>query len=274
MNVVVADIQEDALSQAAHALKPICTNLLPVRTDVSRIEDVNALAKKTLETYGGVELLFNNAGVGMLGSIAGRTLADWRWVVGVNLWGVIHGICVFLPVLLKQEAESHIINTASMAGLHSPPGSGLYNVTKHGIVSLSETLYQEMARKGSKVKVSVLCPGLVDTHIPDSERNRPPDMQNGEPGTNETAKSQGPGKLIEGNKMSSREVADYTFQAIIDEKFYIFTHPEEKYRYPTTNGGHYDGTQSDEPLLKSLSIGQTQPCLDYLSFTTRRHSKV
>src|SRR5207253_1302564 len=152
--------------------------VLAVHTDVSKILDVEALAQKTMATYGAVHLLFNNAGVGAGTIIWESTLADWEWTLGVNLWGVIHGIRTFVPLMLEQQTEGHIVNTASMAGLTSGPGLGIYKVTKHGVVTLSETLYHELALRGSHIKVSVLCPGFVSTQIMDSARNRPVQLQN------------------------------------------------------------------------------------------------
>jgi NAD(P)-dependent dehydrogenase (short-subunit alcohol dehydrogenase family) len=173
MKVVLADVEPEALAKAEASLKAGGASALAVRTDVSRAGDVEALAHKTLEAFGAVHLLCNNAGVATIGCIWESTLADWEWVVGVNLWGVIHGVRAFVPHMLAQDTECHIVNTASMSGLVSMPGSGAYNVTKHGVVTLSETLHREFAERGAKVKVSVLCPGIVNTRILESARNRP-----------------------------------------------------------------------------------------------------
>ena len=231
MQVVLADIEEKALMQASQALKAAGAQVLAVQTDVSKVSDVEALAQKTMETYGAVHLLFNNAGVGAGTSIWESSLADWEWTMGVNLWGVIHGIRTFVPLMLEQQTEGHIVNTASIAGLTAGPGLGIYKVTKHGVVTLSETLYHELALRGANIKVSVLCPGFVRTQIMDSARNRPVQLQN-EP-TEERMSPESEAMLqfmrqaVEAG-MPPNQVADIVFQAIRDENFYILTHPEWK----------------------------------------------
>jgi NAD(P)-dependent dehydrogenase (short-subunit alcohol dehydrogenase family) len=231
IKVVVADIEKVALIQAEKALKSRGGNILGVRADVSKAKDVEALAQKTLDAYGAVHLLFNNAGVDEHGTIWERTLADWQWLMGVNLWGVIHGVRVFVPIMLEQNTEGHIVNTASMLGLISAPGMGIYKVTKHGVVSLSETLYHELATVGAKIKVSVLCPGFVNTRITEATRNRPAELQNdplkGRRGPEFDREEQLIHQKVQ-DGMSPNQVANCVFDAIIDEKFYILTHPELK----------------------------------------------
>ena len=230
MKVVLADVEEPALKQVEEELKASGAQVLAVQTDVSRATDVQRLAKLAFETYGGVSLLFNNAGVGAGSSVWESSLADWQWVLGVNLWGVIHGVHFFVPPMLAQASEGHIVNTASMAGVISSPG-GIYPVTKHAIVALSETLYHELTLTGAKVKVSVLCPGLVNTRILDSARNRPADLQNEvvqrKASPEEEAVLQLMHQAVEAG-MPPPQVADIVFKAIRDEKFYIFSHPEWK----------------------------------------------
>ena len=213
-------------------MKTAGATVLAVLTDVSRGSDVEALAQKTLSSFGAVHLLCNNAGVdGPEKCIWESTLADWKWVMGVNLWGVIHGIRVFVPIMLSQETDCHIINTASIAGLTSFPRLGVYTVTKHGVVSLSETLSHELALKKAKVKVSVLCPSWVNTRIMASARNRPVDFQN-EPAdellTPEQAKEVESDRKAVEEGMSPDQMADHVFNAIREEKFYILTYPEPK----------------------------------------------
>jgi len=231
MKIVLVDVEEQALMQASQELKATGASVLAVQTDVSKAGDVEALAQKAFDTYGAVHLLFNNAGVGAGTSIWESTLADWEWTLSVNLWGVIHGIRTFVPLMLEQQTEGHIVNTASIAGLTSGPGLGIYKVTKHGIVTLSETLYHELALRGAHIKVSVLCPGFVSTQILDSARNRPVQLQN-----DPTEERMGPESeaLLQFMRqavqagMPPHQVADIVFQAIRDEKFYILTHPEWK----------------------------------------------
>ncbi len=230
MNVVLADIEEAALQQVSQALEANGTQVLAVKTDVSKAEDVEALAQKTLERFGAVHLLFNNAGVGAGTTTWDSSLDDWKWVLGVNLWGVIHGVHTFVPLMLKQGGEGHIVNTASVAGLTSGPGLGIYKVSKFGVVTLSETLYYELLLTGAPIKVSVLCPGWVKTRVLESERNRPAELRNASPmqlDPTGQAFFQMMQQWVE-TGMPPEKVADIVFQAIREEKFYILSHPEFK----------------------------------------------
>jgi NAD(P)-dependent dehydrogenase (short-subunit alcohol dehydrogenase family) len=234
MKVVLADIEETALAEAAEALEDTGATVLAVRTDVSRAEDIQALARETLHAFGAVHLLFNNAGVGEGGdSIWETSLADWQWVIGVNLWGSIHGIRVFVPIMLAQDTECHIVNTASCVGLFSLGGSGPYTVSKYGIMALSETLYHNLARMGAKVKVSVLCPALTRTRFLNSERNRP--VEYGGDGIVKTLspeEDEARWAAVEkahaqlGGVLSPDDVAETTFAAICNEQLYVLTHKE------------------------------------------------
>jgi len=231
MRVVLAGINEQTLMQASQELRDEGASVLAVQTDVSKAGDVEALAQKAFDTYGAVHLLFNNAGVGAGTIIWESTLADWEWTMDVNLWGVIHGIRAFVPRMIAQDTEGHIVNTASIAGLTSGPGLGIYKVTKYGVVTLSETLYHELALRGAKIKTSVLCPGFVKTRIMDGARNRPARLQNDpaevKMGPESVALIQFMLQAVEAG-MSAQQVADIAFQAIRDETFYILTHPETK----------------------------------------------
>jgi len=233
MKVVLADIEQKALDRAESELRAAGATVLAVRTDVSKPEALEALARKTLDTFGAVHLLHNNAGVSAGNAVWETTLRDWQWAMGVNLWGVIHGIQAFLPIMLNQDTECHIVNTASMGGLMSTPFIGAtYNVSKWGIVAISETLFHEMALMGTKIGVSVLCPGYVNTRIVDPERNRPPETLN-DPAWEarrqaaahvQTVKQLGSEWCSTG--MEPREVADIVLSAIKEGTFYIYTHPE------------------------------------------------
>jgi NAD(P)-dependent dehydrogenase (short-subunit alcohol dehydrogenase family) len=229
MRVVLADIEEKALTRAEEEMKAEGANVLAVLTDVSKASDVEVLAQKTLDAFGAVHLLCNNAGVvGSFSIIWESTLAEWEWVLGVNLWGVIHGVRTFVPIMLEQDTDCHIVNTSAMGGLTSSHGIGIYKVTKHGVTTLSETLYHELALKGSKIKVSVLCPAAVSTMIIDSDRNRP-DVLKDKPvedvhGKEYEIRRQAWFKEIRGG-IPPQQVADCLFQAIRDERFYILTHP-------------------------------------------------
>jgi len=232
MKVVLAGINENTLKKAEKDIKKTGATTLVVKTDVSKPGDVEALAKKTLDTFGAVHLLFNNAGVGAGLSVWGSTLADWQWTLGVNLWGVIYGVHFFVPIMLKQNTECHIVNTASASGLLTIGGNSPYIVTKHGVVALSETLYRELAMMGNKnVGVSVLCPGFIRTRVMDCERNRPKELQN-KPGegmdmSNPAVQGymQYMTQAIE-NGMPPQQVADIVFSAIKEKKFYILPNAE------------------------------------------------
>jgi short-subunit dehydrogenase len=226
MKVVLADIDEEVLKKTEDEFKTRGADILAVTTDVSKVEDVESLAKKTVESFGPIHLLFNNAGVSVSArtSICENTLADWEWIMGVNLWGIIHCVRVFTPIMMQQETVGHIVNTSSIAGLMSTPGMGVYHVTKHGIMTLSETLYQELRLKKSKIGVSVLCPGHVRTQILESERTRPIHLRNH---TRDRKADQQYKKIIQ-EGMLPEQVAEHVFNAIKENKFYIFTHPEFK----------------------------------------------
>ena len=231
MKVVLADVEAHALAQAAKELSAASATLLAVRTDVSKASEVENLARKTLDTFGAVHVLFNNAGVAQAGAVWESTLADWEWVIGVNLWGVIHGIRTFVPLMLAQNTEGHVVNTASMAGLTSAADCGIYSVTKHGIVNLTESLYHDLKERGAKIRASVLCPGSVNTRIVDAARNRPATLRNQAdprlPIEKDTAAEIFARRAVE-NGLSPQHVAAQVFDAIRDEKFYILTHPDWK----------------------------------------------
>src|SRR5438067_2268497 len=180
MKVVLADVEEGPLADAEKKLTDAGATVLAVPTDVSKGDQMDALAAKTFETFGTAHVVCNNAGVATGGPMWQLTEADWQWVLGVNLWGVIHGVRVFAGRLVEQ-GEGHIVNTASIAGLTSAPLMGPYDVSKHGVVTLSETLASELALHGSPVKVSVLCPGWVNTRIHEADRNRPSELRQDNP---------------------------------------------------------------------------------------------
>jgi NAD(P)-dependent dehydrogenase (short-subunit alcohol dehydrogenase family) len=231
MKIVLAGINEANLLQVERELKARGATVISVQTDVSKENDVVSLAQKTLSAFGAVHLLCNNAGAVGGGSIWESSLDDWRWLMGVNLWGVIFGVRVFVPIMLSQNTDCHILNTASTAGLLSPPGMGIYNVTKHGVVALSETLYQELAARSTLLKVSVLCPSYVRTKILDSSRNHPSHQNRGSHTRMTEAQLEAGWQSIASTNytvISSQQVADCAFKAILKDQFYILTHPESK----------------------------------------------
>jgi len=230
MKIVLADVEKEELMKTEKELKAGGGDVISVVTNVSRIDEVKHLAERTLEAFGGVHLLCNNAGVGAGALIREHTLADWEWVIGVNLWGVIYGVHMFLPVMLKQDTECHIVNTASVEGLWSRLRGASYQVSKHGVVALSEVLKLEMAFEETKVGVSVLCPGAVNTGIINSGRNRPAHLQNPPESipeiTPEMEKRIALIRQVFESGMDPLEVADHVFKAIREDQFYILTHPE------------------------------------------------
>ena len=227
MKVVLSGINEDNLIRAKEALTPTGATTLCVQADVSRLADIEALAARTLDAFGAVHLLVNNAGVAAGGPVWDCTLADWQWTMGVNLWGVIYGVKVFLPIMYAQDTECHIVNNSSIAGLLPYHPSAPYQVTKHAVVALSENLRYSLAQGNSRIKVSVLCPGWVKTRILDSQRNRPPELQNepsSEPPSPEHLAIREQFRQAVETGMSPEEVADQVVQAIRDERFWILTH--------------------------------------------------
>lgn len=226
MKVVLADIEAKALFETEKAIKETGVPAMSLVTDVAREDDINSLAQKSLGTFGSVDYLFNNAGVGGGALTWNSTQADWQWIMGVNLWGIIHAIRTFVPVMLNQTTGGYIINTASQAGLETGPVNGIYSVTKHAVVSLSETLYHEMKMINAPIGVSVLCPGFVLTQICDAERNRPLEFQN--PFRLETRSPQAEmvDRMIREavqNGISPEEMAEKTFEAIQKDQFYVFS---------------------------------------------------
>jgi len=229
MKVVMADIETAALAQAAEGLRRKASVVLATRVDVSRHDDVERLARETYEAFGAAHVLCNNAGVAVIGAAHEHTLADWQWVINVNLWGVIHGVRAFLPRMLAGGDEGHIVNTASMAGLTTAPFMSVYDVTKHGVVALSESMFKELAVTGAPIGVSVVCPGLIDTNIMRSARNRPEELaEEGKAGPMAQAFGQALADRLAGGYPPS-EVAEQVLQGIRDGRFYIVpAQPEVK----------------------------------------------
>jgi len=233
MKVVLADIERNALSKIEEELKKSGIDVISVLLDVSKAEDIEKLARITIDTFGEVHLLCNNAGVGMGGFLWDCNLTDFNWVLGVNLWGVIHGIHTFIPIMLKQNNDCHVVNTASMSGLITgEAANGIYSITKHGVVALSESLRTAFPLRKSKIGVSVVCPGIVNTRITDCERNRPEELcgPNYErsmerfikryPKSEETVKAYT--KMYE-EGTSPDQAGDIIFECVKKNIFYIFT---------------------------------------------------
>ena len=220
--IVLADLDSTAMEKVAEEIRAADGEVIAVSTDVTRLAEVEALAERTIERFGAVHIVCNNAGVGVFGPLASATHRDWQWVLNVNLWGVIHGIEVFLPRLLAQNAGGHIVNTASMAGLAGMPGLGVYCASKFAVVGLTEALHRELA--GSGVGASVLCPMIVNTNIGTSERNRPAELRNSD---SEEASLAG-GQYTYGRTIEASEVAARVIHAIRENELYILTHSESR----------------------------------------------
>ncbi len=228
MRVVLADIEEAALRRTELTMAESGATVLAVRTDVSRREDVEALARRTLDTFGAVHLLFNNAGVGGGSSSWESSVEDWTWVLGVNLWGVIHGIRTFVPIMLRQGEEGHVVNTASLSGLVSLPWGAVYQASKYAVVAISESLYYELALRGASIGVSVLCPGFVRTGFLDSARNRPAELCN-DGGCGEPARDGGLQRRFIEAGLAPEAVAERAFAAIRARQLWVLTHPETRF---------------------------------------------
>lgn len=226
MKLVAADVDEAAVARTAAELEAAGAAAIAVRCDVSSGADVEALAARTVEAFGAVHVVCNNAGIAPLGVVWENTVADWQWTLGVNLWGVIHGVRVFTPILLRQDDEGHIVNTGSVAGLIAPPGLGMYNVSKHAVVALTETLHHDLAARGAKVKCSVVCPAYFPSGIAESERLRPAALREDRPKTQEDlAREANMRKAVQSGRLSAADIADRVFEAVRDERFYVITHP-------------------------------------------------
>ena len=224
MQIVMADIEQTALKKAEKTLQDEGATTLAVVTDVSDGSSVEALKDAALDRFNAVHVLCNNAGVFANGPIWETPENAWQWVLGVNLWGVIHGIRTFVPLMVEQD-EGHVVNTASLAGLIAVPSSGAYNASKHAVVGISETLWHDLAAANSKVKVSVLCPGLVSTNIFMADRNWPERL--GErPAGKSALDPTTAGKLLAAQGMDPADVVELVYQAVVEEKFWILPHPE------------------------------------------------
>ena len=221
MKIALADVDQKGLDETVSLLGN--ASLFSQRVDVSKENDVQAFCDRIEKPY----LVCNNAGVSPLGAVWENSAGDWQWILGVNLWGVIHGVRAFAPRLIAQN-EGYIVNTASVAGLISPPGSGAYNVTKHAVVALSESLHHDLKERNSNVGVSVLCPAYVPTGISNSERNRPAGLSRGLLSEETKAKQASLKKAVSSGRLTADDVAKAVVAAVKEDRFYILTHPRIK----------------------------------------------
>ena len=231
MKLVLVDVQKDALDAAQAQMQTLGAEVMARLVDVSNEGQMQALANDVQQKFGAPNFVFNNAGVGAGGLVWENTVADWEWLLGVNLWGVVHGVRLFTPMMLEAaskdpEFQGHIVNTASMAGLLTPPNMGIYNVTKHAVVALTETLYQDLKLVSDQISASVLCPYFVPTGISRSHRNRPSQLKADKPTKSQLIGQAMSDKAVGSGKVSASDVAKMVFDAISQDHFYIYSHPK------------------------------------------------
>ena len=260
MNLVLVDVQQDALDQATAEIEATGVQVLSRRVDVSSKDQMESLAGLVEQRFGAPHFVFNNAGVGSAGMIWENSVRDWEWVLGVNVWGVIHGVRLFTPMMLAAAKKDpnwrgHIVNTASMAGLLTPPNMGIYNVSKHAVVSLTETLYQDLKLVSDQVSASVLCPYFVPTGINQSHRNRPAEMADEEPTQSQLIGQAMTDKAVGSGKVTAAEVAQLVFDAIAADRFYIFSHPRALGNVRARMEGIVNQTNPADPFHERPEIG-------------------
>ena len=263
MNIVMADVQQDALETAAAEIAALGAAVLPFHLDVSNAAEVEALGAAAFARFGAPNIVFNNAGVGAGGLVWEHTLKDWEWVVGVNLMGVAHGVRVFTPMMLAAAKadpawQGHIVNTASMAGLLNAPNMGVYNVTKHAVVALSETLYQDLKLVTQQIGASVLCPFFVPTGIHQSERNRPDALRDAaaKPTRSQLIGQAMSDKAVTSGKVTAAEVAQFVFDAIAEGRFYVYSHPKALASVQTRMEDIILARNPTDPFARKPEIGE------------------
>ncbi|MBU1444312.1 MAG: SDR family oxidoreductase [Gammaproteobacteria bacterium] len=260
MNLVLVDVQQDALDKARAEMEAAGAQVLACKVDVSDAAQMEKLAADVQQRFGAPHFVFNNAGVGAGGLVWENTTADWEWVLGVDLWGVIHGVRLFTPMMLAAAAKDagyrgHIVNTASMAGLLTPPNMGIYNAAKAAVVSLTETLYQDLKLITDQVGASLLCPYFVPTGITSSERNRPGSLAAGEMTRSQMIGQAMSNKAVSSGKVTAAEVAQMVFDAVTANQFYVFSHPKALGNVKSRMENIVSGTNPADPFLERPEIG-------------------
>ena len=261
MNLVLVDVQQDALDKAAAELHAMGVQVMAHKVDVGSAAAMEVLAHQVKARFGAPHFVFNNAGVAAGGLLWENTLADWNWVLGVNLWGVVHGVRLFTPMMLEAAKadpayQGHIVNTASMAGLLTPPNMGIYNVSKHAVVSLTETLYQDLALVTDQISASVLCPYFVPTGISHSERNRPGDLAAAKPTQSQLIGQAMSEKAVSSGKVTAAEVAQKVFDAVQSGQFYIYSHPQALGNVQQRMQAIVEGQNPPDPFAARPEVGQ------------------
>ena len=260
MRLVLVDVQQDALDRAQAELSPLTSQCLARRVDVSDAGQMQQLANDVQAAFGAPHLVFNNAGVAAGGLVWESSLQDWNWVLGVNVWGVIHGVRLFTPMMLEAARQDphyqgHIVNTASMAGLLTPPNMGVYNVSKHAVVSLTETLYQDLRLVTDQMSASVLCPYFVPTGISQSHRNRPSHLESAALTKSQMIGQAMSDKAVGSGKVSAAEVAHKVFSAVEDDQFYIYSHPKSLGNVQHRMEAIVSGSNPPDPFAERPDIG-------------------
>lgn len=261
MNLVLVDVQQDALDKASAEVAAMGAEVLSFQLDVSDAAQMEAMGQAVLARFGAPHLVFNNAGVGSGGLIWENTVKDWEWVLGVNVMGVVHGVRIFTPMMLEAAAkdpswQGHIVNTASMAGLLNPPNMGVYNVSKHAVVSLSETLYQDLGLVTDQIGASVLCPYFVATGISQSHRNRPAGLDAEKPTRSQLIQQAMTGKAVGSGKVSAADVAQLVFEGVAQNQFYIYSHPKAIQAVQTRLEDIVQARNPTDPFKDKPEIGQ------------------
>ena len=260
MNLVLVDVQQDALDAAAAEAQAAGVQVLARKVDVSNAAQMEQLAADVAQRFGAPHLVFNNAGVGAGGLVWENSVKDWEWVLGVNLWGVVHGVRLFTPMMLAAAKadpawRGHIINTASMAGLLNAPNMGIYNVSKHAVVALSETLHQDLSLVTDQVTASVLCPFFVPTGISQSHRNRPGDLPADKPTKSQLIGQAMSDKAVGSGKVTAAEVAQKVFDAAAQGQFYIYSHPKAIASVQTRMEDVMLGRNPTDPFVGKPEVG-------------------
>jgi NAD(P)-dependent dehydrogenase (short-subunit alcohol dehydrogenase family) len=260
MKLVLVDVQQDALDKAEAEMKAQGVQVLARKVDVSNAQAMAQLAADVQASFGAPNFVFNNAGVGAGGLVWENSVADWEWVLGVNLWGVVHGVRLFTPMMLEAAKadpgyRGHIVNTASMAGLLTPPNMGIYNVSKHAVVSLTETLYQDLHLVTDQVSASVLCPYFVPTGISQSQRNRPSDLPPQQPTASQLIGQAQSDKAVSSGKVSAADVAQKVFDAVVSDQFYIYSHPHALGNVQSRMEALVQGNNPPDPFAARPDLG-------------------
>ena len=261
MNLVLVDVQQDALDKAEQEMTAQGVQVLARKVDVSNAAEMQALADAVKARFGAPHFVFNNAGVGSGGLVWENSLADWEWVLGVNVWGVVHGVRLFTPMMLEAAQkdpsyQGHIVNTASMAGLLTAPNMGIYNVSKHAVVALTETLYQDLKLVTDQISASVLCPYFVPTGITQSQRNRPAALAEDKPTQSQLIGQAMSDKAVSSGKVSAAEVAHKVFDAVASGQFYVYSHPQALGNVQSRMEAIVQGINPPDPFAARPDVGE------------------